>query len=84
MSGTLANFFVSVILALIFRNVWALAIGYLAGTIMKCIVSYMVYFYKPKLIFNFAKAKELFSYGKWLSGAGIISFFMSQIDNFFC
>jgi hypothetical protein len=37
-----------------------LVIGFLAGTISRCIVSYVVCFYKPKLSFDFAKAKELF------------------------
>ncbi|KKP43496.1 MAG: Membrane protein involved in the export of O-antigen and teichoic acid [Parcubacteria group bacterium GW2011_GWA1_33_6] len=82
-SGTFAKFFISVILALIFRNVWALVIGFLAGTILRCLVSYVVYFYKPRLIFDFAKAKELFGYGKWIFGSNIISFFVTQIDSFF-
>ena len=82
-SGTFAKFFISVILALIFRNVWALVIGFLAGTIMRCLVSYIVYFYKPRLSFDIIKAKELFGYGKWVFGSNIISFFVTQIDNFF-
>lgn len=82
-SGTFAKFFISVILALIFRNVWALVIGFLSGTILRCIVSYMVYFYKPHLVFDLAKAKELFGYGKWVFGSNIISFFVTQVDSFF-
>ncbi|MSU54260.1 MAG: lipopolysaccharide biosynthesis protein [Candidatus Staskawiczbacteria bacterium] len=82
-SGTLADFFISVVLAIMFRNVWALAIGYLAGIILRCVVSYMIYFYKPRLHFDIGKAKELVGYGKWVFSSNIIGFFMSQIDSFF-
>ncbi len=82
-SGTAADILVSVVLALLFRNVWALVLGYLAGISVRCIVSYLIYFYKPRLSFDIAKARELFGYGKWVFSTNIIGFFMSQIDSFF-
>ncbi len=82
-SGTLAKFLVSVILAMVLHNVWALVIGYLAGTTLRCIVSYIVYLYRPRLSFDIKKAKELFRYGKWVSTGNMISFFVGQVDNFF-
>jgi len=82
-SGTLADLFVSVLFAVIFRNVWALVFGFLAGTTLRCVVSYMVYFYVPRFRFDFEKAKELFGYGKWVFGSNIVGFFVTQIDSFF-
>ncbi len=82
-SGTVADIAVSIILALLFANVWALVAGYLAGIVVRCIVSYMIYFYIPKPNFDFKKAKELLGYGKWVFGTNIIGFFMAQIDSFF-
>lgn len=81
--GTLADFSFSVVLAVMFRSVWALVIGYLAGITARTIVSYAIYFYLPKLRFDIAKAKELFTYGKWVFGTNIIGFFMAQVDSFF-
>lgn len=82
-SGTIADLLVSVFLAIVMRNVWALVYGFLAGAIVRCVISYFVYFYIPRFKFDFSKAKELFSYGKWVFGSNIVGFFMSQIDSFF-
>jgi len=82
-SGTIVDFLVSIILAFVLHNVWALVFGYVAGAILRCVVSYIVYSYIPKLKFDFSKAKELFVYGKWVFGSNIIGFFVTQIDSLF-
>src|SRR3989338_11197554 len=61
--GTLADFIVSVVLAFIFRSVWALVFGLLAGTVARLILSYVAYAYYPLFVLNVSKAKELFSFG---------------------
>ena len=81
--GTLADFFVATIAAILLRSVWALVFGLLAGTLIKCIVSYTISPYFPHLRFDFSKAKELFRFGKWIFVSNIVAFFVIQADSFF-
>lgn len=81
--GTIADFIVSVAAAIVWHNVWALVFGLLAGTIVRCIVSYIVYPYHPHFKFDFQKTKELSNFGKWIFVSNIVAFFIIQADSFF-
>ena len=82
-SGELANFLVVVGLALWWRNVWALVLGFLAGALVKLIFSYLVCSYRPSLRIDKQKAKGLFQFGKWIFAANLIVFFLTQGDDAF-
>ena len=81
--GRLVDFAVVAAAAFIFRNVWALVFGLLAGNLMRLVVSYALQGYRPHFRFDYKKAKELFNFGKWVYGSNIISFFMAQGDTVF-
>ena len=81
--GTLADFAVSVVLAFMFRSVWALVFGLLAGTVARMVLSYVAYSYIPRFSFSIPKARELFVFGKWVFITNIIAFFITQADGFF-
>ena len=66
LSGTLADLGVAITAALLLRSVWALAFGLLARSLMICILSYVIHPYRPRLRFEFNKAKELYSFGRWI------------------
>ncbi len=80
-TGTLADFIVAISAVFILRNVWALVLGILAGNIVKCLMSYLIHPYRPRLNFNLEKIKELFGFGKWVLGSGIVIFFATQGDD---
>jgi len=82
-AGTLADFIVAVSAVLILRNVWALVFGMLAGNAVRCIVSYLIHPYMPRLSRDLAKAKELFGFGKWVLGSSILIFLIMQGDDIF-
>ena len=82
-AGTLADFVVAVSAVLILRNVWALVFGLLAGNAARCIVSYFIHPYRPRLSSDLGKAKELFGFGKWILGSSILIFLLSQGDDIF-
>jgi Membrane protein involved in the export of O-antigen and teichoic acid len=82
-AGTLADFIVAVSAVLILRNVWALVFGLLAGNAVRCIVSYLIHPYRPRLSMDLAKAKELFGFGKWVLGSSILIFLITQGDDIF-
>jgi len=82
-SGTLADFIVSILAVLILKNVWALALGLLAGNITRFCVSYLIHPCRPRLSFTLGKVKELFGFGKWILGSSIVFFLITQGDDIF-
>lgn len=83
LSGTLADFIVAISAVFILRNVWALVFGLLAGNFVRFIVSYFISPYRPHISKDWGKAKELFSFGKWILGSNILLFLILQGDNIF-
>ena len=79
----LAHVGVAVAYGVAFRSVWALAYGFLAGAVAKVLVSYVVHEYRPRPSFELDVARELFDYGKWITGSSIVSFIRSQGDDGF-
>ena len=80
-TGSVTDLAVSVSAALIFRSVWALVLGRLAGNFMRCITSYIIDPYRPQFSLNMSKAKELFGFGKWVLGSSILVFLITQGDD---
>lgn len=75
------DIFVTITLAVIFQNVWALVIGYLSGKAIKCFSSFIMHPFRPALSFNAGKAKELFQFGKHMLGSSIIILLITQGDD---
>jgi O-antigen/teichoic acid export membrane protein len=82
-SGRLADFVVAVIAVFILRNVWALILAFIAADVTRLIVSYAIHPYRPRLNLDTAKARELFRFGKWILGSGMVLFFLDQGDKGF-
>jgi O-antigen/teichoic acid export membrane protein len=83
LSGTLFDLSIAITLAFILRNVWALIWGGLAGNLIRLLMSYLLHPYRPKLKIDKSKAKDLFCFGKWIVGSGIIGFLLNQGDDIF-
>ncbi len=73
-SGTLMDFLASIFIALVFRNIYALIAGYLTGSLIRCLMSYIICSYRPKLELKTEQIKELYAYGKWVVGTSIITY----------
>ncbi len=82
-SGTVIGFVIGVLAAVILRSVWALVIGYLAGNLTRCLVSYVVHPFRPRLRLEPSKARELFSFGQWVLGSTFLMFLITQGDDLF-
>jgi len=72
---------VSIPLAFILRNVWALVWGTIAGSLVRLVVSYAIHPYRPGLNFHLRMARELFGFGKWIYGSTILVFLITYGDN---
>ena len=71
---------VSICLALILRSVWALAIGYLAGTVAKAITSYALHPRRPTLRIDLTKVRELSGFGRWFLGSNVLTYLGTNLD----
>jgi O-antigen/teichoic acid export membrane protein len=83
LSMTIADFVVVFIAALILRNVWALVYGLLAGSFAGVAASYVIHPYRPHLILDMAKTRELFGFGRWVLGSAVLVFLITQGDDAF-
>lgn len=81
LSGSFTNFGVAVGLAVAGFGVWSLVYGYVLADGMRMVVSYFVHENRPGLGFDSALAKEMLHYGKWLTGANMLSFLLSEGDD---
>ncbi|HHV83461.1 MAG TPA: oligosaccharide flippase family protein, partial [Tepidanaerobacter syntrophicus] len=83
LTGTLADFAISVTAAIVLKSVWALVFGLLAGNIARLFIGYKIHPYRPRLNFDFDKARELFGFGKWILASSILVFLVTQGDDIF-
>ncbi|WP_332898234.1 lipopolysaccharide biosynthesis protein [Haladaptatus sp. CMSO5] len=81
LSGSFTNFVVAVAIAVAYGSVWALVLGYVLADAARLVVSYVAHDFRPSLAFDLPAARELFGYGKWVTGGGIITFLYSQGDD---
>ncbi|MGH7559297.1 MAG: lipopolysaccharide biosynthesis protein [Gemmatimonadota bacterium] len=72
---------VSIVLALLFRNVWALMGGSVAGAVTRIVLSYQLHPYRPRLSFDWQRAREMWNYGRWVFLYQILFFLTYRGDN---
>jgi lipopolysaccharide exporter len=82
-AGTIAYFIVGVSAAMILKNVWALVFGQLAADFIGLMASYLIHPYRPRFKLDLNKARELFGFGRWVSGSAILVFLVTQGDDAF-
>jgi O-antigen/teichoic acid export membrane protein len=80
---TMGDVITTIILALLFKNVWSLVGGYGARMVVSVIISYFLHPYRPKLEIDKQKIKELLEFGKWIFFSSILIFFITQGDDIF-
>lgn len=80
MAKRLSGFIVTVALALVFRNFWALVAGNIAGRLAATAISYMIHDYRPRL--TLAARDDLMHFSKWLFLSNLMLFAQSNADKF--
>ena len=76
-AGTL----ITILLAFWLRNVWALVLGTIAWATTKCIASYCMHSYRPKLFWKLSIAKNLLNFGKHVFWIAIVTFIVTCGDD---
>jgi len=74
------GFLVSVALAYILQNVWALVFAQLITSGAGVIMSFLIIPGRPRFGFNKRVASELFRYGKFITGLTVVIFITVEID----
>ena len=81
LSATLVDLAVAISLAFILRNVWALVMGSIVFGIVKCLGSYRLHSYRPKLHWNWPVTKSLLNFGKHIFWINIMVFVITSGDD---
>jgi O-antigen/teichoic acid export membrane protein len=79
--ASLTNFTVTILVAFLTRNVWALVFGLLAGEAARTISTYTIHPFRPSGRFDFLRALELYRFGRWVFARNLIDFFNSHVDD---
>ena len=83
LSAFVTGFTVTIWLAFVLRDKWAIVWGMLATQIVSTLGSYIVAGYRPHVHLNLQIAKDLFTYGKWILWSNIFVFLSKQGDKLF-
>lgn len=68
---------------LLLRNVWALAISYVGGSLASLVISYVSQPYRPRFEWNADKLRTLLRFGRWITGMTVIYFVIVKGDDIF-
>lgn len=72
---------VTVAFAWWFRNVWALVIGQIVQVSVTALLSYYFIDGRMRFAFNVEVARDLFKYGKFITGSSIVLYIASELDS---
>ncbi len=82
-TANIVDLIISIYLAFLLKSVWALVWGGLAGHIIRFVISYAIYPYRPRIRIEKEKLHELFMFGRWIFGSSIVIFLVTQGDSIF-
>jgi len=74
------SFFVTMCMAIVFRNYWAMISGVVASYIYKTSGTYVIHQFRPKL--SLVKVHEQWSFSQWILLKGIVGYSKSEFDTF--
>lgn len=75
----LLQFVLTVVLAFVLRNYWALVAGILAGQVSRTILSYVMSPFRPRL--SFARTGEIWGFSIWTFARSVAMYLQTQVDN---
>jgi len=82
-SGNIVQVVVAVGYALVWPTAWAYVVGFLAADVVRTLTSYLLHDFRPQLSFDQGAARDLISYGKWITGSSILYFIYGEGDDAF-
>jgi len=71
-----------VIMTFFVRNVWALAVGYAAENFIRCIVSYALFPFRPRVELDRGASRSLLTFSRGVFGLSFLNLIFSRADIF--
>ncbi len=68
---------------IILEDVWGLVIGLVASAAVGLTISYIVHPFRPRFEWNWPRARELVTFGRWITGLSVMLFIITQGDDIF-
>ncbi|HET7217825.1 MAG TPA: lipopolysaccharide biosynthesis protein [Vicinamibacterales bacterium] len=81
LTNAILGFAVAVGFAWWLRSVWALVYTQIATAAINAVMSFVIVPERVRLRFDWAIAKELYGYGRFITGLAIVVFFTRELDN---
>ncbi|MCC7181505.1 MAG: lipopolysaccharide biosynthesis protein [Acidobacteria bacterium] len=81
LTSSVLGFVSAVALAYWLRSIWALVLGQLAAAAITSVLSFVMVPGRVKFRFDFAIARELYHYGRFITGLAIVVFFSRELDS---
>jgi O-antigen/teichoic acid export membrane protein len=81
LATNVAGLTLTVALAVVMRNVWALVIGLLLTTVLGTILSYIFHPYRPRLAFEKIALRRALNLGKFVLVIAVASYVIAMADN---
>ncbi len=78
--GAVVDVVVTIGLSITMRDVWALVIGYLAGTSALLVLTYVAAPYAPRLAFHPGRLRELYGFGKHVFSFEVVAWLSESVD----
>jgi len=79
----MADFSVTIGLALLTNNVWALVAGSFSYSVVMVAMGYYMRPFRPRIDFDLPRMKELLTFGKWVLASVAITFLLTQGDDLY-
>lgn len=79
-AGTLSDFIFTILFAIILKNWWAMILGFMSGSLVRCFCSYFTTGFRPVFSLDRNVIAELMPFSKWVFKTSIMGFFIGQGD----
>lgn len=83
LAGILTDIVLSIVFVVVYKSIWGYMGARFCSVVVNLSMTYLLCSYRPKLNFVPEKARELWKFGKWLFGANIVGYLLSEGDNWF-
>ena len=81
LSADVAGFITAISLAFWLRNVWALVLGSIIWGIVKCLGSFRMHLYRPRIRWDWPTTKSLLNFGKHIFWITLMTFIITSADD---
>ncbi len=80
--GSICGVLITVILSFYLRDVWALVIGFVSENAIRCILSFIICPFRPRIPSDLAAFRDLLRFSKGMVGLTLLNFIFTRTDIF--